>query len=60
MEQAYYTIKQATQLLQLSQTSIYDGIRKGNIPTASFCGKKLIPAWFFKQGLERNALKVVE
>jgi excisionase family DNA binding protein len=54
-EVAYYTIAQASKILQLSQTSIYRGIKKGEIPRAKFCGKVLIPAWFIKQGYENDA-----
>lgn len=53
-EVAYYTIEQAAKVLQLSQSSIYRGIKIGNIPAAKFCGKKLIPAWFIKQGFEKG------
>jgi excisionase family DNA binding protein len=51
---AYYTIEQATKILQLSQSSIYRGIKKGEIPRAKFCGKVLIPAWFIRQGFEKG------
>ena len=51
---AYYTIEQATKILQLSQSSIYRGIKKGEIPRAKFCGKILIPAWFIKEGFEKG------
>lgn len=54
LEYAYYTIEQASKLLQLSPTSIYRGIKKGHIPKAKFCGKVLIPAWFIKQGFDKG------
>lgn len=54
-ELAYYTIEQASKILQLSQSSIYRGIKKGVIPRAKFCGKVLIPAWFIRQGFERGS-----
>jgi excisionase family DNA binding protein len=57
-EVAYYTIAQASKILQLSQTSIYRGIKKGEIPRAKFCGKVLIPAWFIKQGMKRCYNKI--
>lgn len=59
MELAYYTIEQASKILQLSQSSIYRGIRQGKIPRAKFCGKVLIPAWFIKQGFEKASQKGV-
>ena len=36
---AYYTIEQATKILQLSQSSIYRGIKKGTYREQSFVGK---------------------
>ena len=51
---AYYTIEQASKILQLSQSSLYRGIKKGDIPRAKFCGKVLIPAWFIRQGFEKG------
>lgn len=51
---AYYTIEQASKILQLSQSSIYRGVKKGEIPKAKFCGKVLIPAWFIRQGFEKG------
>ena len=50
MGQAYYTLKQATQLLQLSERSIQRKIKAGLIPKAIFSGKILIPAWWFEKG----------
>lgn len=55
LEIAYYTIEQASKILQLSPASIYRGIKKGQIPKAKFCGKVLIPAWFIKQGFEKES-----
>lgn len=56
MEQAYYTIGQASQMLQIAESTIYKKLKDGSIPRAKFCGKVLIPAYFFKQGYEENAL----
>ena len=51
---AYYTIDQAALILQISKTTIYRGIKKGLIPKSKFCGKILIPAYFFKEGYEKD------
>lgn len=51
---AYYTIEQATKILQVSESTIRRGIKKGEIPRAKFCGKVLIPAWFIRQGFEKG------
>lgn len=51
MEQAYYTLHQASQLLQLSEVTIRRKIKAGLIPKAVFSGKILIPASFFEDGL---------
>lgn len=51
---AYYTLEQATKILQVSEATIRRGIKKGEIPKAKFCGKILIPAWFIKQGFEKG------
>lgn len=53
-EVAYYTLRQATKILQVSESTIRRGIKKGEIPKAKFCGKILIPAWFIKQGFEKG------
>lgn len=54
MEQAYYTIKQATQILQLSESSIKRKIKAGLIPKAVFSGKILIPATWFQDSQNNN------
>nr|WP_308743250.1 helix-turn-helix domain-containing protein [uncultured Anaerocolumna sp.] len=59
MEQAYYTLEQSKQILQVSESTIRRGIKNGTIPRAKFSGKILIPAWFFKQALEGQAIKPV-
>lgn len=51
---AYYTLQQATKILQVSESTIRRGIKKGEIPRAKFCGKVLIPAWFIRQGFEKG------
>lgn len=51
---AYYTIDQASKILQLSESTIRRAIKKGDIPRAKFCGKILIPAWFIDQGFEKG------
>lgn len=51
---AYYTLQQATKILQVSESTIRRGIKKGDIPRAKFCGKVLIPAWFINQGFEKE------
>ncbi|MGF7145335.1 excisionase family DNA binding protein [Anaerotaenia torta] len=53
-ENAYYTLEQATKILQVSEATIRRGIKKGLIPRAKFCGKVLIPAWFIKEGFEKE------
>ncbi len=53
-EIAYYTLGQACKTLQVSESTIRRGIKKGEIPKAKFCGKILIPAWFIKQGLVKE------
>ena len=50
MEQDYYTLKQASQKLQLCESSIRNKIRAGLIPKAMFSGKILIPASWFEKG----------
>lgn len=54
-ELAYYTLEQASKILQISESTIRRGMKKGDIPRAKFCGKVLIPAWFIKQGFERDS-----
>jgi excisionase family DNA binding protein len=56
---AYYTLSQASKLLQISERTIQRKIKAGLIPKANFSGKVLIPAWFFKQGLEQESLHTV-
>lgn len=56
MDFAYYTMSQASQMLQISERTIQRRIKEGLIPKANFCGKVLIPAWFFKQGFEKETL----
>ena len=51
---AYYTLTQATKILQLSESTIRRGIKNGDIPKAKFCGKILIPAWFINQGFRKG------
>ena len=51
---AYYTLAQATKILQLSESTIRRGIKNGDIPRAKFCGKILIPAWLINQGFKED------
>jgi excisionase family DNA binding protein len=61
MEQAYFTLNQASEILQISERTIQRRIKDGKIPKANFCGRILIPAWFLKQGLEKEfEIKTVE
>lgn len=53
-EIAYYTLEQASKILQISDATIRRRIKTGEIPRARFCGKILIPAWFIKQGFEKE------
>lgn len=53
-EVAYYTLEQATKILQVSEATIRRAMKRGEIPRAKFCGKILIPAWFIKQGFEKE------
>lgn len=53
-EVAYYTLQQATKILQVSEATIRRGIKNGDIPRAKFCGKVLIPAWFIEDGFRRK------
>lgn len=53
-EKAYYTLGQASEVLQISESTIRRRINSGEIPKAKFCGKILIPAWFIKQGFEKG------
>jgi excisionase family DNA binding protein len=53
-EVAYYTLEQAKEILQISESTIRRGIKNGDIPKAKFCGKILIPAWFINQGFKRE------
>ena len=57
-EIAYYTLEQATKILQLSESTLRRGIKRGEIPKAKFCGKILIPAWFFKEGFEKGGTTI--
>ena len=54
MEIAYYTLDQAMEILQVSESTLRRAIKKGDIPRAKFCGKVLIPAWFINQGLKNE------
>lgn len=49
MELYCYTIGQASQMLQISETTIRRRIKDGTIPRLKICGKILIPASFFEQ-----------
>lgn len=53
-EKAYYTLSQASEVLQISESTIRRRINSGEIPKARFSGKVLIPAWFIKQGFEKE------
>lgn len=55
MEQAYYTLKQSSEILCISEATIRRRIKEGIIPKANFCGRILIPAWFIKQGFEKDS-----
>lgn len=50
MDYAYYTLKQVSGLLQLSERTIQRKIKAGLIPKATFSGKILIPAWWIEKG----------
>lgn len=54
MEQLYFNIKEASEMLRISETTIYRKIRAGLIPKANYCGKVLIPSWFFKEALYKD------
>ena len=54
MEYAYYTLRQTSKLLQLSERTIQRKIKAGLIPKAIFSGKVLIPAWWIKKGGQDN------
>ncbi|MDF2858672.1 MAG: Helix-turn-helix domain [Neobacillus sp.] len=56
MEQAYYTLKQAREILCVSEATIRRRIKSGEIPRASFSGRILIPAWFMNLGFEKESL----
>lgn len=60
MDQAYYTLEQASGILQISKRTIQRRIVDGKIPKANFCGRVLIPAWFLKQGFEKGYLREVQ
>ena len=51
---AYYTLDQAAEILQLSESTLRRGMKKGEIPRAKFCGKVLIPAWFINKGFDER------
>lgn len=51
---AYYTLSQATKILQVSESTIRRRIKSGEIPKAKWCGKTLIPAWFINQGTRKE------
>ncbi|MDF2907148.1 MAG: Helix-turn-helix domain [Herbinix sp.] len=53
-EIAYYTLEQAVKILQVSESTLRRGIKRGEIPRAKFCGKVLIPAWFIEQGFKEG------
>ncbi len=53
-EVAYYTLEQAVKILQVSESTLRRGIKKGEVPRAKFCGKVLIPAWFIKEGFQKE------
>lgn len=50
LERQYYTLREACEMLCISESTLRKGINTGKIPKAPFCGKILIPAWFVKQG----------
>lgn len=51
---AYYTLSQASKILQISESTIRRCMKRGEIPRAKFCGKVLIPAWFISQGFDKK------
>lgn len=48
-EPVCYTIGQASQMLQVSESTIRRRIHEGIMPRTKICGKILIPAYFFKE-----------
>lgn len=56
MEQAYYTVKQAIPILQMSEQSIQRKVKQGLIPRAEWSGKILIPAWWIEKGGQIQAV----
>ena len=56
-EKAYYTLGQASEVLQISESTIRRRINSGEIPKARFSGKILIPAWFIKQEIGRASCR---
>ena len=51
---SYYTLGQASKVLQISEATIRRAMKRGDIPRAKFCGKVLIPAWFIIQGYKKE------
>jgi predicted site-specific integrase-resolvase len=50
MQLAVYTIKQASQMLQLSERTVFRHVEEGKIPKVPWSkGRVLIPAYFFKE-----------
>lgn len=48
MERIVYTTKEACDLLRISESTLRRRIKDGTIPREVWCGKVLIPAWFFE------------
>ena len=52
----YYTVGQVYDLVfsqLVSKTTIHKLIRKGEIPSENFLQKKLIPAWWVEQQIQK-------
>ncbi len=52
----YYTVGQVYELVfsqLISKTTIHKLIRKGEIPSENFLQKKLIPAWWVEQQIQK-------
>ena len=45
----YYTLRQASAMLQMSESTIKRRIKDGSIPRSKLCGRILIPASFINR-----------
>lgn len=53
----FYTVKEVREIVfsnNLSATTLHKLIRAGEIPSETFCSKKLIPAWWVEEKIKQG------